>query len=66
MVQAEQVMQGRGQLLPWEFLVHVVNHETPLVERQWALQRFLPERSMIGKCYSKVPYDHEMVETDSV
>jgi putative Ig domain-containing protein len=63
-VQSEQVMQGRGRFLPWEFLVHVVNHKTPLAERQWALQRFLPERSMIGRCYSKVPYDHEMLETE--
>ncbi len=62
-IQAEQVMQGRGQFLPWEFLVHVVNHKTPLIERQWALQRFLPERSMIGKCYSKVPYDTEMLSS---
>lgn len=63
-IQAERFMQGRGQFLPWEFLVHVVNHKTPLVEREWALQRFLPERTMIGKCYSKAPYDGEMLSTD--
>lgn len=62
-IQTEQFMQGRGQFLPWEFLVHVVNHRTPLAERQWALQRYLPERSMIGKCYSKVPYDGEMLSS---
>ena len=62
-VKAEQVMQGRGRFLPWEFLVHVVNHKTPLAERQWALQYFLPARTMIGECYSKVPYDDEMLST---
>lgn len=62
-IQAEKVMQGRGQFLPWEFLVHVVNHKTPVIERQWAVKGFLPERAMIGKCYSKVPYDSEMLST---
>ncbi|MHB8899728.1 MAG: Ig domain-containing protein, partial [Thermoguttaceae bacterium] len=60
-VQAEKVMQGRGRILPWEFLVHAVNHRTPLAERQWALQGFLPQRVMIGKCYGNVPYDDEML-----
>ena len=57
-VEAEPVMQGRVRFLPWEMLVHVVNHETPLVERQWALQNYLPKRVGIGKCYHDVPYDH--------
>ena len=64
-VRAEKVMQGRGQFLPWEFLVHVVNHKTPLVEREWAVKGFLPNRAMIGECYGKVPYDTEMASTSS-
>jgi len=58
----ENVMQGRAQLLPWEFLVHMVNHSTPLEERQWALQAYLPKRVMFGKCYSDVPYDEGMLK----
>ncbi|MBL8892105.1 MAG: hypothetical protein JNL67_19170 [Planctomycetaceae bacterium] len=58
-----KVMQGRGEWLPWEFLCHIVNHETPLQEREWALQRFLPVRAMFGKCYSDVPYDMPMLES---
>ena len=58
----ENVMQGRAQFLPWEFLVHVVNHSTPLEERQWALQAYLPKRVMFGKCYGDVPYDEGMLK----
>ena len=32
---AEKFMQGRAQYVPWEFLVHMVNHKTPEVERKW-------------------------------
>ncbi|MCU0878673.1 MAG: hypothetical protein MUF06_12880 [Pirellulaceae bacterium] len=65
LVAAEPVMQGRIQYVPWEFLVHVVNHRTPAQERQWALQGFLPKRVMFGKCYSDVPYDNAMLESQS-
>lgn len=65
MLDAERVMEGRGQYIPWEFLVHVVNDRTPIVERQWALQNYLPNRSMFGACYSQVPYDTEMLKTSS-
>ena len=55
---AEPVMQGRARYLPWEFLVYLVNHGTPLADRKWALNMYLPRRAMIGKCYHDVPYDH--------
>lgn len=60
---AEKLMQGRAQLLPWEFLKHVVNHKTPVSEREWALQRYLSKRVDFGKCYSDVPYDTQMLDT---
>lgn len=59
-LEAENVMQGRAQFLPWEFLVHMVNHRTPLAERQWALTSYLPKRQMFGNCYKDVPYDQAM------
>ena len=65
LVKTESVMQGRIQFVPWEFLTLVVNHRTPLREREWALQNYVPQRVMFGKCYSDVPYDHEMLETSS-
>lgn len=63
LVQTDTWMQGRGRFLPWEFLVHVVNHKTPLDERQWALANYLPRRAMIGHCYHDVPYDREMLDS---
>ena len=64
-VAAESVMQGRIQHVPWEFLVHVVNHRTPEPERVWAVQNFVGKRVMYGKCYSDVPYDMEMLKSGS-
>ena len=43
----------------------VVNHKTPLVERQWALANYLPRRVMIGTCYHDVPYDDDMYHKKS-
>jgi hypothetical protein len=63
-VGADKVTQMYGQLLPWEFLVHVVNHTTPLAERQWAVAGYGGRRIMYGKCYQDVPYDTQMLNTN--
>lgn len=57
---------GRGQLLylPWEMLVHVVNHFTPVPERNWAVGLYQKKRPMIGKNYFDVEYDKEMLRTE--
>jgi hypothetical protein len=65
LVSAEAQMQGRIQYVPWEFLIYVVNHRTPLQERGWAMQNYAAKRQMYGKCYAEVPYDHMMLETQS-
>lgn len=65
LLDTERFMQGRGQFLPWEFLVLIVDHRTPVIERQWALSNYLPQRAMFGKCYADVPYDYEMLRTGS-
>ena len=57
-------VRERVQLLPWEFLVHLVNHRTPAAERAWAVQNYLSGRVMFGKCYHDVPYDYEMLNSD--
>jgi hypothetical protein len=56
---------NRLQLLPWEFLVYVVDHRTPLEERDWALKNYIAKRPMIGKVYGEVEYDKEMLRTQS-
>jgi hypothetical protein len=56
---------NRLQLLPWEFLVYVVDHRTPTEERNWALKTYLTKRPMIGKVYGEIEYDHEMLRTQS-
>ena len=58
-------MQGRAQWLPWEFLVHVINHQTPDEEKSWALKNYLATRVNFGQCYKDVPYDYEMLNTGS-
>jgi tetratricopeptide (TPR) repeat protein len=63
--ETEPMMQGRAQFIPWEFLALLVNHQTPVQERQWSLQAYLPSRQMFGKCYADVPYDTEMLQTAS-
>jgi len=45
--------------------VHLVNHKTPIKERLWAMQQYTPRRAMFGKCYSDVPYDQQMLNTNS-
>jgi hypothetical protein len=56
---------SRLQLLPWEFLVYVVDHRTPAEERDWALKNYIAKRPMIGKIYGEIEYDKEMLATDS-
>ncbi len=65
LVSAESQMQGRIQYVPWEFLLYVVNHRTPINERSWAMLNYAGKRQMFGKCYAEVPYDHMMLETQS-
>ena len=60
----ERTVGDRLRLLPWEFLVHLVNHRTPFAERQWAAANYFASRSMFGKCYKDVPYDMEMLNSN--
>ena len=55
----------RVEVLPWEFLVYVVDHRTPTDERDWAVKNYLPKRPMIGKVYHEIEYDRLMLETGS-
>jgi hypothetical protein len=61
----ESTMQKRAELLPWEFLVYMVNNRTPINERKWSQKEYLNKRAMIGQCYKDVPYDTEMLRSKS-
>ena len=65
LVSAEEYMQGRIVHVPWEFLTLIVNHKTPADERIWAMRNYVSQRVMFGECYAHVPYDTEMLETES-
>lgn len=41
----DKIMQGRLRYLPWEFLVFIVDHRTPLDERDWARQSIARPRA---------------------
>jgi hypothetical protein len=65
LVDHETQLKGQVQLLPWEFLVHVVNHYTPTDEREWAIDKYLKRRVGIGTSYKDIVYDKEMLRTKS-
>lgn len=58
-------LKGPHQQLPWEFLVHTINHRTPTDERDWAVTNYLRRRSGIGTIYKDIVYDQEMLRTQS-
>ncbi len=60
---AQRAIQGRAQLLPWEFLTLLVDHRTPSTERNWAVKSYLAQAATIGACYKDVPYDYEMLNS---
>ncbi|QJW97639.1 hypothetical protein [Frigoriglobus tundricola] len=64
-IERQAKLKGPQLQLPWEFLVHVVNHRTPAGEREWAVAKYLSRRAGIGTIYKEVEYDTEMLRTQS-
>jgi hypothetical protein len=58
-------LKGPQQQLPWEFLIHTVNHKTPVAERDWAVANYLKRRGGIGTIYKEIEYDQVMLQTQS-
>ncbi len=58
-------LKGPQLQLPWEFLIHTVNHRTPMDERDWAITNYMKKRSGIGASYKEIEYDKVMLQTQS-
>jgi hypothetical protein len=64
LVENEKAMEGRTRHLPWEFLVFVVDHRTPLQERLWAQRYYFSTRSRLSSWHKDVPYDKDMLAAE--
>jgi hypothetical protein len=63
-VDNEKRMPQPVYLYPWEFLVFVVNHRTPLPERQWAHTYFQTAKIKSKSWHKDVPYDFEIIKRE--
>jgi hypothetical protein len=52
------------KVLPWEFLVFVVDHKTPLEERKWAQTYVKSRRGKMSSWHQDIAYDHGMLKTE--
>jgi hypothetical protein len=62
MVANEKVTEGRLKFLPWEFLVFVVDHRTPLPEREWAQRYYQRSRGRVSSWHQDIAYDMNMLK----
>src|SRR5258708_968114 len=63
-VDNEKRMPQPVSLYPWEFLVFVVNHRTPVVERDWAHSYFQVAKLKSKSWHKDVPYDFEIIKRE--
>ncbi len=61
MVANEKITEGRLRWLPWEYLVFVIDHRTPLEEREWAQKYYQTARRTVKSWHQDVPYDRNML-----
>jgi hypothetical protein len=60
----DAILADTIKVLPWEFLVFVVDHTTPLKERKWAQQYVLTRRGRVSSWHQDIAYDHGMLQTE--
>jgi hypothetical protein len=63
-VDNEKRMPQPVSLYPWEFLIFVVNHRTPMPERNWAFNFFQVAKVKSKSWHKEVPYDFEIVKRE--
>jgi hypothetical protein len=63
-VEEDKALGGRARHLPWEFLVYVVDHRTPLGERKWAQTYYESAKAHVTSLHQDVPYDNDMLKAE--
>ncbi len=63
-VSNEKKMPQPVYYYPWEFLVFVVNHRTPLAERRWAYTFFVATKGKTRSWHQDVPYDMAIIRRE--
>lgn len=63
-VNNEKKMLQPVYFFPWEFLVFVVNHRTPLPERHWAHTFFQSTKFKTKSWHQDVPYDMAIINRE--
>jgi hypothetical protein len=58
----EKIFEGRARHLPWEFLIYVVDHGTPIGERKWAQDYFKSANGRVKSFHQDVPYDNDLLK----
>jgi hypothetical protein len=58
----DKALGGLPRMLPWEFLVYVVDHKTPIAERKWAHKYYLSRRGKVASWHQDIKYDKGMLE----
>lgn len=64
-LERQSKLKGPQLQLPWEFLIHTINHKTPVDERDWAVANYLRRRPGIGTIYKDIVYDQMMLQSQS-
>ena len=61
LVDSEKKLAHPAHLYPWEFLTFVVDHRTPIKERDWAFGYYQQSKGK-ARWHQDVPYDHDMLK----
>jgi hypothetical protein len=63
-VDNEKKMPQPVYYYPWEFLVFIVNHRTPLPERRWAYTFYQSTKGKTKSWHQDVPYDFAIIKRE--
>lgn len=58
---SEKKLVHQAQFYPWEFLIFVIDHNTPLKERAWSFEFLQSAKGTVKSWHQSVPYDMDML-----